>query len=291
MSTPTAPGWYEDPQDPAQLRYFDGIIWSAHTTPRAPAAPSPASTTWQPPGSGVQDQGQQQGGGQGYGQQPGYGEQPGYGQQPGYGGHQGQDPWAAPPMSGGQVGWQQQRRDVLPDGDVLAEWWRRLLARIIDWLIIGIVATILSWPFLATMVDAFDSYLQEAIRAAEQGGTPDTTAFSNALVEAALPISIITLVVTVLYDTLFLVWRSATPGKMVLGTTVRRVGWAGGVTLVDALKRQVLPVVAGLLGLLPVVGFLGTALSVIDPAWLLWDPKRQALHDKVADTVVVMKRR
>jgi len=30
-------------------------------------------------------------------------------------------------------------------------------------------------------------------------------------------------------------------------------------------------------------------LSILDPAWLLWDPKRQCLHDKLADTVVVLR--
>jgi uncharacterized RDD family membrane protein YckC len=32
-----------------------------------------------------------------------------------------------------------------------------------------------------------------------------------------------------------------------------------------------------------------SGLSLLDPAWLLWDAKRQALHDKVADTVVVLR--
>lgn len=34
MSTPTPPGWYADPDDPAFLRFFDGTSW---TTGRAPA--------------------------------------------------------------------------------------------------------------------------------------------------------------------------------------------------------------------------------------------------------------
>ena len=36
MSTPTPPGWYPDPDDPASLRFFDGRSW---TTGRAPAFP------------------------------------------------------------------------------------------------------------------------------------------------------------------------------------------------------------------------------------------------------------
>ena len=27
-------GWYDDPQDPAQLRYWDGVIWSSHVSPK-----------------------------------------------------------------------------------------------------------------------------------------------------------------------------------------------------------------------------------------------------------------
>ncbi len=275
MSTPTAPGWYEDPEDPAQLRYFDGIIWSSHTTPRTPPTPAPGPAHGQPPAAPGASGGWPSAE-QGWGQ-PG-----------------GQNPWAAPPVPGaGTTGttWQF-RSDLLPDGAVLAEWWRRLLARIIDSLIAGLLTTILAWPFLQDVVAAFDTYFQDVLRQAEQGVTtaPDTTAFDDALTGALLPISLIALVVSLVYEVVFLVWRAATPGKMVLGTIVRPVEHRGGVSLVVALRRQVLTVVANLLSLVPVVGLLGTLLSVVDPAWLLWDPKRQALHDKVADTVVVMKR-
>ncbi|OBG36668.1 DUF2510 domain-containing protein [Mycobacterium sp. E3198] len=29
-----APGWYPDQQDPNQMRYFDGRVWTAQTQPR-----------------------------------------------------------------------------------------------------------------------------------------------------------------------------------------------------------------------------------------------------------------
>ena len=32
--TPSGPGWYDDPHDPLLLRYFDGVLWTANTTPR-----------------------------------------------------------------------------------------------------------------------------------------------------------------------------------------------------------------------------------------------------------------
>ncbi len=40
-----APGWYEDPTDPLQQRYWDGTTWTDHVAPRpvAPAAAPPAA--------------------------------------------------------------------------------------------------------------------------------------------------------------------------------------------------------------------------------------------------------
>ena len=31
----TAPGWYRDPEHPSHLRYWDGEVWTAHSSPRA----------------------------------------------------------------------------------------------------------------------------------------------------------------------------------------------------------------------------------------------------------------
>jgi uncharacterized RDD family membrane protein YckC len=76
---------------------------------------------------------------------------------------------------------------------------------------------------------------------------------------------------------------------MVVGTVVRRVGAPGKLTVVDALKRQAIDAGTTLLSLVPLLGLFAPVLRFLDPAWLLWDPKRQALHDKVADTVVVLR--
>jgi hypothetical protein len=45
-SSPTAPGWYSDPSDPGQLRYWSGSAWSQERQP-APLPPgSPFSRPW-----------------------------------------------------------------------------------------------------------------------------------------------------------------------------------------------------------------------------------------------------
>ena len=119
--------------------------------------------------------------------------------------------------------------------------------------------------------------------------SPTSRAFTTEIASLAVPITIISMVVSLLYETVFLTWRGATPGKMVVGTLVRRVEGPGTLSVVTALKRQVIAVVTSLMGLMPGLSLLGSLLNIIDPAWLLWDPKRQALHDKVADTVVILR--
>lgn len=256
MSNPAGPGWYGDPDDPLLLRYFDGIMWTAHTTTRR----SPTADASQI-------------------------------------GHAPEVPPAAAPHPGtqnlatyapGAGGWTT-RSDVLPDGAVLAPWWRRLLARLVDTVTVGIITGILAWPWLGKAFNLFQDFFSQTLKAGSGGPEPDATAFQTQFIEALLPVAVISLTVTVVYEVAFLVWRSATPGKMLFGTIVRRSGAPGGVTLVVALRRQVISVITGLLGFLPLASVIASIVNIIDPAWLLWDPKRQTLHDKVADTVVVMK--
>ena len=48
MSPDVAPGWYPDPQNDAQLRYWDGAAWTEHTQQAGPGAEGSA-----PPGGGA----------------------------------------------------------------------------------------------------------------------------------------------------------------------------------------------------------------------------------------------
>ena len=122
------------------------------------------------------------------------------------------------------------------------------------------------------------------------GGTPPSqAAFAADFAQVVVPITLIGIVVSLVYETVFLTTRGATPGKMVVGTVVRRVGGPGKLSVVDALKRQLITSRTSLSAAWCRCWALRTRRRLLDPAWLLWDPKRQCLHDKVADTVVMLR--
>ena len=244
--TPGAPGWYVDPHNPTVLRWFDGAAWTAHTSPRTQPAlrqpgvsPAGPATTSYAAG------------------QPSL--------PPGFTGY----PRMVQPYGNG---WPQQGSlyppgvKVLPDGAVLAEWWRRLVAGLIDGVVVLVLVGVAWIPWYGDLLAQLGSPYAD----------PTATLGIMALVSGAI---------SLVYDVGLLAWKQATLGKMLLGTVVRRAA-DPRLTLGDALKRQILPAVGSLILLL---SSGGSYLSLVDSAWLLWDPKRQTLHDKIAGTVVVLK--
>jgi uncharacterized RDD family membrane protein YckC len=275
---PAGPGWYEDEHDPLLLRYFDGVVWTSHTTTRR--SPTADASTIGRATPGVI---------------PGRAGNPSAWAQPTPQGPQGPGQWQGggmPPAGYNpyQQGWAAPRGDVLPDGAVLAEWWRRLVGRLIDFVVVGVVTLVIAIPFVTQAVSTLSDFFDKTVQAAENGGTaPSQAAFASDFAQVIVPITLIGIVVSLVYETVFLTTRNATPGKMVVGTLVRRVAAPGRLSVVTALKRQAITVGTSLLGLVPFVSVFASILNLLDPAWLLWDPKRQALHDKVADTVVILK--
>ncbi|MFL6107958.1 MAG: DUF2510 domain-containing protein [Marmoricola sp.] len=74
--TTTPAGWYPDPQDPSQVRYWDGQAWSETTAPAGPVAPSepaaPAAPSDTSPYGAPSDPAAGQGYGAGYPSYPSY---------------------------------------------------------------------------------------------------------------------------------------------------------------------------------------------------------------------------
>jgi uncharacterized RDD family membrane protein YckC len=298
MSQPS--GWYDDPDDPSQLRYFDGILWTRNRAPKASPTAAQSTIGRAQPGSHdrpggaptkqVTRPGQAPPGPPPHGQQPPYGQQTPYGQAPGPGAYGAQDgPGAHGPNGGHSPGGYTLGAPTTPDGEPLAGWGTRLWARVIDGVIILIVTGILGFSFVRGYAGWFGRYLQQVTQDAARGvQTPmDMVAMQDQIYQYFVPLTIIGVVAGLVYETFFLVRTGATPGKMAAGIRVRRRGDGGPLTIVDALKRQALWAVCNLGSL--VLGPL-SFVPLIDGVWPLWDSKRQALHDKIADTNVVLGR-
>ncbi len=132
-----------------------------------------------------------------------------------------------------------------------AGFWPRLAAFVIDGFIVGFVVRVM-FPIEWNFWDIRRFWLFFFLGA--------TYYFLSALL-------------TVVYHAAFWTWRGQTPGMMLLNIKVLR-GDGSRISFGYALLRYVGYIVCGLmLG----IGFL----------WIIWDARKQGIHDKIADTVVV----
>ena len=315
MSYPA--GWYDDPQDPTQQRYWDGSSWTDQRRaqqgnkesdrPQYGGEPAqhgqvygqPAPQTrplqqTQPVQHGQPAQhGQVYGGAQPtpahYGQPQGlpqYG-QPHQGQQYGQPHYQQPQPGQGYPPQG--YGYPGQRVATTPDGQPLSGWWRRVFARIIDSIIVGIIGLPLTGYFYYQYGKVIWAYLEDTMDAAA-AGTPTTTMTLPAeAYKWLIPAVLIGLVVSFVYEYLFLTKKGATPGKMALGIAVRLRDRPGNPPGSAVAKRYGFEMGLSLLSAIPLVGTLFSFIALINYLWPLWDDKKQALHDKVAGTNVVRR--
>ena len=272
-------GWYDDPADPSGLRYWDGIIWTERTVPKQSptasastighavdpyaAAPPSAYPPAYPPGQAPY---------------PPSTPTP-YGQPPA-----GRDYGAAPTYQ-----WRPQGPTTL-DGAPLAQWWQRLLAAMIDGVVVGLAGALMAFPWWRDFLTWYVAFLQKSMSgAADPNLATVMTEISTEMARFIVPITLIQAGVAFVYHVAFLTRNGASLGKMALGIRVRRVGRPGPLSLLDAARRQALQLVLTLLGVVPFIGSITGLVSYLDEAWLLWDQRRQCLHDKIADTVVEQK--
>jgi uncharacterized RDD family membrane protein YckC len=171
---------------------------------------------------------------------------------------------------------------VIPPGAPapLAEWWQRLVARIIDGVIIFIPYLIITGIIGAILIT----------RAGFDSVTGQVTLESGVFI-AGLFASVITGALMIAYEFLMLRQRGQTVGKIAMGIKVVPVGGTlapGGLPQDVAAKRAGVLYAPQVLGWIPVVKYLGWIFGAVNVLWFLWDkPLSQALHDKVANTIVV----
>jgi uncharacterized RDD family membrane protein YckC len=179
-----------------------------------------------------------------------------------------------------------------PDGVPLAGWGWRLLAYLIDTLLLAVVTVPLTIPQQVS----FNREMQEIV---EQSAGTDTSAFWSSyfdMMRSMMVDQLPVLLITIVYVVVMLRWKGATVGKLVLGLRIRlretdELTWKAIIVRVLAFHGvAVLPFVFLAVGWwqlaiavwLPVVAY-----QLVDPFWPLWDKKCQALHDKIAGTNVV----
>ena len=189
------------------------------------------------------------------------------GQPPGQGVPPSPAPGGGAPYGGGGAG-----QPTDSQGRVLAHWWKRLVAALIDGVILSIPYYILITVFSIGAADSLECTTDATtgITNCEGGGGFFAAFFISWLVYMILAI-------------VYFVYfhgsdRGQTPGKMIMKIQVRDEATGGTVGYGKAFLRWL---VAGLLGLLCGIG------SLIDGLFPLWDPKRQSLHDKAANTLVI----
>lgn len=197
-----------------------------------------------------------------------YGQVPasGYGVPAGAGGYG----HVAHPPAGGFPGQQQagyaSQRPSAPNGQELADVWMRLLARMIDGLIVGGLVSVIVVPLVVVIFVL-------TVNSGDSGGT-----FVGVLLLTELAAFVLTLVGQYVYDVEYAKRSGQTVGKRVLKLRI-----------VPLDPRQ--PLDRGTLAkrwLVSSPGGLVPGLGLFNALWCLWDqPYRQCLHDKFAKTVVV----
>ena len=102
---------------------------------------------------------------------------------------------------------------------------------------------------------------------------------------------VVTLATYVVWQWVFLDRGGRTPGKILVGLRVRPYAVDGPLSHGMIARRIAVGATFFATGAVPFVGFLLGFLGVGDGLAMLTDPRRQALHDRAADTCVVVSRR
>ena len=264
------PGWYEDPRREADLRWWDGTAWTAHTAarptipapPPAPAAPPPAPPPAPAPPAG-----------------PG-GEQTA--------------PRVAPPSAPGG----QPTIEIGGTSRTLAGWWPRAVAYVIDSLVR--FAFLIPAIVIAVVIGAGIDWQAIDLQSIQDGQTvdgriPGLSAADTAKLGAAIIVVLAWwLVVEFTYQPMTMARRGANNGRtwgmQAMGIRVVRDN-GQAMTYGPALVREFL--VMGLLyGLISTVGNAvtvvgGTVIVLVFYLWPLWDAQNRAAQDFICSTHVV----
>lgn len=178
-----------------------------------------------------------------------------------------------------------------PDGVPLAGWWSRVLAQLIDGILLTPVLLLVIAPIVASRWDEITAWYDGVSNAVDHGtAAPPFPSIFDPTTATGLAFILVPALVSLVYSIGFLRWKQATPGKLALGLRIRMRETPGPLPWSAILSR--VGFVAGLsvLAAIPYLGAIFSLASLLNYLWPLWDSKKQALHDKVAGTNVVKTR-
>jgi uncharacterized RDD family membrane protein YckC len=176
-----------------------------------------------------------------------------------------------------------------PDGQRLAGWWSRVLASLLDSLISLPIVLMLSIPLWGRVISVFRDFFDEMDRAQREGAPmPSSFDVQEKLLVPSLLFGLLFIGFSLAYTFVFLRWKQATPGKLIVGLRVRRRDVPGPLPYGTIGLRWIGQNGASVVGLIPYAGSVLGLYPLLDSLWPLWDDKNQALHDKLAGTNVVV---
>jgi uncharacterized RDD family membrane protein YckC len=174
-------------------------------------------------------------------------------------------PFPPPPAYGYAVG------PVDRFGRPLADWWQRLVAILIDGIIVGVPKGIVTAIF---------------VRSAVSGGI-----YQSHWVAGLIVVGIIFAVIDIAYFAILNgSEKGQTVGQMALGIAVRDEASGGAIGPERAGLRIIVLYPEVVVGWIPVLGGIAGIYTIVAALSPLWDSRRQGFHDKVAHTDVIKVR-
>ena len=168
---------------------------------------------------------------------------------------------------------------VTASAAVLASRWRRLLAFVIDAVILTLITGALWGRLLASYANRLNNAI--SIDPGRPGAHGAVRRVFGATIGPYLLVLALTIILAVLYYWLLTGYWGTTIGKRSLGLWVVGADDQSRISLRKSAVRALVFVFGG--EVLPLFFFM-------DNGWLLGDQQRQTLHDKIAKTVVVRRR-
>ncbi len=173
-----------------------------------------------------------------------------------------------------------------PDGAPLAGFDKRAWAKIIDYLIVTAVGSVLEAPFFIVWFRGYFDWIGTLQNTA--AGPADVFPAMLRFVFLAGLIGLIGGVVTILYEVWMMRWRAATVGMRALGIQVRLREAPGPLEWGTIVRRVGAMYWPYLFAWIPFVGSLAGIYIWINYLWPLGNRNKQALHDIAAGTNVVL---